>query len=119
AGVDHRDSGKQRPRIRVARLGEDFVATGDFDDPAQVHNRHALADVFDHPQIVRNEEIRQMKIVLQVLQQVDYLRLDRNVEGRDRFVEHQEARLDGERSRNADTLALAAGELVRVTIERL
>src|SRR5580704_5934864 len=35
AGIDHRDSGKQRPRIRVTRRREDFVATGYFDDPAQ------------------------------------------------------------------------------------
>ena len=70
-------------------------------------------------QVVRDEEVGQMESLLQVLQQVDDLRLDRNVERGDRLVEHQEARLDGERARDADALALAAGELVRIALERL
>jgi hypothetical protein len=60
-----------------------------------------------------------LQVVLQVLQQVDDLRLNRNVERRDRFVQHQEARLDRERPRDTDTLALAAGKFMRIAIERL
>jgi hypothetical protein len=51
--------------------------------------------------------------LLQVLQQVDDLRLDRDVERRDRLVADDELGLDGERAGDADALALAAGELVR------
>ena len=60
-----------------------------------------------------------MEPLLQVLQQVDDLRLDRDVERGDRLVEHQEARGHGQRARDSDPLALAAGELVRVALERV
>jgi hypothetical protein len=41
--------------------------------------RHAAADVFNEPQIVRDEEIRQLQPVLQLHQQPDHLRLNRHV----------------------------------------
>ena len=54
------------------------------------------------------------KRVAQVHEQVQHLRLDRDVERRHRFVAHQELGLDGQRARDADACALAARELVRV-----
>ena len=42
------------------------------------------------PQIVRDEQIGQLQLLLQVHQQIDDLRLHRHVERRDRFVEDQE-----------------------------
>ena len=54
--------------------------------------------------------------LLQVLQQVDDLRLDRHVERGDRLVGHQQLGAQGERPGDADALALAAGELVRVAV---
>ena len=50
----------------------------------------------------------------QRLQQVQDLRLDRDVERRGRLVEQQDRRLEDQRARDGDALALAAGELVRV-----
>ena len=55
-----------------------------------------------------------LNLLLQVLQQVDHLRLDRDVERRHRLVADDQLGLDGERAGDADALALAAGELVRV-----
>ena len=51
-----------------------------------------------------------------VLEQVDDLRLDRHVERGHRLVGHQQLRLQGQRAGDADALALAAGELVRVAV---
>ena len=59
---------------------------------------------------------RQAEAVLQILEQVDDLRLDRHVERRDRLVADDELRLAGERPGDADALALAAGELVRIAV---
>ena len=69
------------------------------------------------PQIVRDEEIRQLQLLLQVHQQVDDLRLHRDVERRDRLVEDEERRVQRERARQADALPLAAAELVRIALE--
>ena len=52
--------------------------------------------------------------LLQILQQVDDLRLDRHVERRDRLVADDQVGLGSERAGDADALALAAGELVRI-----
>jgi hypothetical protein len=63
---------------------------------------------------VRDEQHAQVERLLQLLQQVQDLRLDRDVQRRDGFVGDQELRLDGQRPGDPDSLALAAGELVRV-----
>ena len=54
--------------------------------------------------------------VLQPFEQVDDAGLDADVERRHRLVEHDETRLEGQRPGDADALALAAGELVRVAV---
>jgi hypothetical protein len=87
---------------------------GGLDQLAQVHHRHPVADVLDHRQVVGDEQVRQPEAPLQVLQQVDHLRLDRDVERRDRLVADDQLRIDRQRARDADALALAARELVRV-----
>src|SRR5258708_39282833 len=115
--MQRRDRRKQRASVGMAWVGIDFVAIGQLDDLAQVHDRRALTDVLDHAEVVRDEEVGEMEPLLQVLQQVDDLRLDRDVERGDRLVQHQEARGHGQRARDSDPLALAARELVRVALE--
>ena len=97
----------QRRGVKVARRRG-------LDDPAEIHHRNALGDVLDNRQIVGDEEIGEPELLLQVLQQVDDLGLDRHVQRRHRLVADDQLGLDGERPRDADALALAAGELVRI-----
>ena len=66
------------------------------------------------PQVVRDEEVGELQPLLQIQQQVHDLRLHRDVERRDRLVGDDERRLQRERARQADALALAAAELVRI-----
>ena len=55
-------------------------------------------------------------LALQVDQQIDHLRLDRDVERRDRLVAHDQARPERQRPRDADALPLSAGELMRIVL---
>src|SRR5215472_18947696 len=71
--------------------------------------RHMLND----GEIVTDEEEREAELSLQILQQVDDLRLDRNIERGDRLVAHDEIGLSRERARNGDALTLSAGEFMR------
>src|SRR5205085_8818083 len=74
----------------------------------------AVGDVLHHREIVRDEDVREVEAPLKILQKIDHLRLDRDVERRDRLVADDEPRLDRERARDADALALPARELVRI-----
>ena len=56
------------------------LPVGDLDNLAQVHDRHPVGDVLDHCQVVRHEEQGQVKLSLELFEQVEYLRLHRDVE---------------------------------------
>ena len=65
-----------------------------------------------HGEVVGDEEVRQAELVLELLEQVHDLGLDRHVQSRDRLVQHDHPRVQRERTRDADSLTLPAGELV-------
>jgi hypothetical protein len=97
----------ERPRVELARGRA-------LDDPPEVHHRDPVADVPDDRQVVRDEQVGEAQPVLEPLEEVDYLRLDRHVEGRDRLIGDDEVGVEGERPRHPDPLSLATRELVRV-----
>ena len=115
--IDRRNRRQQRARIGMSRIRVKIVARGDLNDPAKVHDRGALADVLDHAQVVRDKKVGQTKPLLKVLQEVYDLRLNRNVERRNRFVENEERGLDRKRARDSDPLALAAREFMGMAVE--
>ena len=59
--------------------------------------------------------VGEVELLLQVLQQVDDLRLDRDVQGRDGLVADDQARVEGD-GPCLDPLPLASRELVRVAV---
>ena len=95
------------------RSGVEHLLLALLDDPPEIHHRDAVGDMPHHRQIMRDEEVGEAEFALEILQQVDDLRLDRDIERRHRLVEDQHARLEGERARDADALLLPARELVR------
>ena len=78
--------------------------------------RDASTDIAHDAQIVSDEQHGEIEPVAQVEQQVHDLRLDRDVDGGDRFVGDDEGGFDGERARDPDTLALTATEITRVAV---
>jgi hypothetical protein len=113
------DGRQQRHRVRVLGVAVELCRGGQLDDLAQVHDGDPVADVADHRQVVSHKEVRQVELPLQLDQQVQHLGLDRNVERRDRLVGDDEFRLQDQGAGDADALALAAGELVRVAAAHL
>ncbi len=71
-------------------------------------------EIAHHRHGVRDEQIGQAEVALQLRQQVDDLRSDADVEGGNRFVAHNELRPQREGAGDADALALSAGEFVRI-----
>jgi hypothetical protein len=66
---------------------------------------------------VRDKEQGQVELALQLLEQVQDLRLDGDIQRRNRLVGDDELRPGGERPRDADALALAAAEFMRVAVD--
>src|SRR3546814_10402002 len=73
--------------VGVVRTLVERLAVRDLDDLAEVHHGDLGAEVPDHSQVVGDEQEGDVELLLQVLQEVDHLRLDRHVEGR-RSEEH-------------------------------
>ena len=102
-------------RRRVDHRGD----RSDLDDPPGIHDGHPIAGFGDHAHVVRDQHDRGAVLLAEPAQQRNDLRLDRHVECRRRLVGDDQARLAGERQRDHDALAHAAGELVRILIEAL
>ena len=97
-------------RLRIHVIGRSY-----FKQTTEVHNADAIRNILDHRQIVSNEKIRQAFLFLQIFKQVDNLGLDGNVQSRNWFIGNDEARFNGQSTRNADTLTLTAREFMRIT----
>ena len=98
------------------RIVEQLIRLGQLDDLAEIHHRDTMAEMAHHAQIMGDEQISQIELLSQILQQVDYLGLDRHVEGRDRLVADNEFRSHRQGPRDADALPLAAAHFVRITV---
>ena len=101
-------------RVLVARLLEHLVARAELDQLAQAQHRDAVRDLRHHAEIVRDEEHAGAVFLLQFEDQLQDLRLRRDIQRRGRLVGDQQRGLEHQRHRDHDALALAAGELVRV-----
>ena len=112
--IGHGHGGQQAFGVGVAGGVEQGVAVSYFDDVAEIHDSHAVTDVAHHRQIVCDEQVGQAELRLQIGQQVHHLRLYRHVERRYRFITDDQLGLQRQRPRNAQALALPAGELMRV-----
>ena len=117
--VGHDGRREERLRVRVLRPREQLVARSHLDDLAEVHHRDAVAEELHGREVVADEQAREAELALQVAEEVEDGRLHGDVERRDRLVRDQQARRDAERAGQADALALAARELVRVAVAQL
>ena len=112
-----RDRGKQRARVGLARRREELRGRRLLDRVAVEHHDDAIGDLGDHAHVVRDERDRHPLLVLQHLDQLEDLGLDRDVERGGRLVGDQQLRLARERHRDHHALAHAAGEPVRILVQ--
>ena len=88
-------------------MGVDLVDVDDLRERSQVHDTNAVADVLDDGEVLGDEEVGEPQLLLEIVEQVEDLALDRDVERRDRLVAHDEVRVEREGTGDADALALA------------
>ena len=109
--------GTAESRLRVYSMvgrAQDGVERAGLDQPAVAHHRDAVGDLRDHAHVVGDEQHGGAVIALQVADQGQDLLLRGDVERGGRLVRDQELRLEHQRHRDHDALALAAGQAVRV-----
>ena len=102
--------------VRVPRVADHLLRRPGLDDPAEVHDRDPVAQRPRQPEVVRDEDQAEVEVALRPGQHVEHLGAHRHVERRDRLVADQRLGLEGHRSRDHHALALAAGQLVRVSV---
>ena len=100
----------------MQRAAVDVIGRSHFHDVPEIHHGNAIRDVPDDREIVRDEDVGQAEFLLQILHQVDHLRLNRHIERAHRFVGDDDLRIGRQRARDADALPLPAGELVRIAV---
>ncbi len=100
----------------MARVLEHRTSGADLDDLPEIHHRDAMAHALDNRHVVRDEEVREAELRLQVEQEVDDLRLNGHVQGGDRLVGDDDSGIQCKRASDGDTLALAAREFMRIAL---
>jgi len=92
---DDRDRRERRFGVWVERPTAQVIGGGDFDKLAHRDDRDPVGDVLHHRQVVGDKEVRQAQLLLEIGQEVENPRLDRDVERRDRLVLLAGRPLDG------------------------
>ena len=94
--------------VRVTWRCEQIFNVCLFHDAARIHHRHSIGESSYSAEVMRNEDESQIGGTTQLAEQVEQLRLDRDIERRRRLVRDQELRLARERHRDHRALAHAA-----------
>src|SRR5262245_27423635 len=112
--AEPRDRLEQRPGVGVRRRVVDLLDRPGLDQAARVHHRDLVAHLGDDTEVVRDEDQGEVVRALQVAQEPQVLRLDREVEARGGLVGDEDPRLARDCDRADDALTHAPGELVRI-----
>ena len=96
----------------MLRPVKDVVDAAGLDNLAALHHRDAVGHAPRHRQVVGDQDDRHAHPRLQLLQELQDLRLDGDVDRRRRLVGDEQVGLVGERHGDHDALALAARQLM-------
>ena len=116
--AEFRHGSEQLFRISVVWLLEDLPDGRLLDLSSPPHHDHPIRDLGDHPHIMSDEHHRHADLVLKGGDQLQNLRLDGDIEGGGRLVGDEELRPAGEGHRDHHPLTHAAGEEMRVIVNR-
>src|SRR5260370_32794166 len=66
--------------VRVLRLGGDLARASDFDDLPTIHHRNSGREIANNRHGMRDEQIGEAKVALELLQKIHDLRADADIE---------------------------------------
>ena len=103
----------------MLRPGQQARAAAALHDPAAIQHDHVVGHVGDHAEVVGDVQDRHVQLVLEILHQLQNLRLDRDVERGGRLVGDQQRRIADQGHGDHRALAQPARELEGIGPERL
>ena len=112
--VGRRDRARPAPACTGARARATSRGRAALHHRAGVQHDDVVADAPHDLEVVRDEQVAEAELACRSQQQVEDLRLHRDVERRDGLVADHQVGLGGERAGDREPLALAAGQLGRV-----
>src|SRR2546422_791961 len=112
--LDVRERADQVLRVRMLRVLVDVPDAPALHDLSGIHDRHRIARLRHHAEVVRDQDHREVELPLEALEEFEDLRLDHDVERGHRLVRDHDPRVAREGHRDHHALPHAAGELVRV-----
>ena len=86
--IGHR--GQKRLGIRMGGTLKKLINRSQFHNLTDIHHRHAVGNMAHHTQIVGDKQIGQTKLFLQLLKQIEHLRLHRDIQRGNGFVRHNQ-----------------------------
>ncbi|MNI22369.1 hypothetical protein D3C73_759230 [compost metagenome] len=104
-------------RIGRRRPGEHFADKTALDDDALVQHRNLVHHAGNQPEIVRDVKCGNIRLVAQLVEQVEDLSCGQNVERRGRLVENDQFRLAGKGGGDHHTLLFPARCLMRKPLQ--
>ena len=100
--------------VGMKREVKQLFGIRDLDNVALIDDSNAVRDKADNRQVVRDKQIGRSPLALELFQQVQNLSADGNIQRGDRFVRNHKLRFHHHCSCQTDSLALTAGEFVRI-----
>ena len=74
-------------------MQKDVLNGSQLDQLACIHYGHPVGNFADDPEAVTDEENRRVELVLQYADEIQYLRLDRDIQTGSRLVHDQQGRV--------------------------
>ena len=101
----------------MTRVIEYLINLSQFNDLSRIKHGNSVSNVCNDAKVVRDEYDCILEFLLKVFQELQYLRLDCNVQSRCRLVADKNLRLTGKRYRDNYSLSHSSGILEGVIVE--
>lgn len=88
--IDFRHQFNQAPGVVVLRRSKQFFGFIHFQQGSVLHHPNPVTHLADNRQVVTDEQHGQAQFILKILQQIEYLCLNRYIQCRCRFITNQE-----------------------------
>ena len=95
---------------------EELVLGSNLHDLSQVHDDDPIADMSNDSEVMGYEKIGEIIFFLNIHEQVDYLRLNGNIECGYRFIAYDKIGTAGQSSGNTYPLPLSTGKFMWVPV---